>query len=252
MREINTIIQREYEYLSRQYTVLGVFLYGSQNYGLSTPSSDVDTKAIVVPSLHDLISNQPVSRIIPFKYGSCDIKDIREMIANYKKQNVNYIETLFTKHFFVAPEFAHDFDALRARREAIARLDEARALACMNGLLKQSIKRMQSRTEATAEDIDKYGYHRKSLMNAFKSADMIEKYTNGQLYRDVLNCNRLSILRENVYTKDTALSAAKGLDLKCAATTRTYLSNAQPTPNTELTRWLDDWVFEIIRMNIPL
>ena len=29
-------------------------LYGSQNYGLATPESDVDTKVWLMPSFHDL------------------------------------------------------------------------------------------------------------------------------------------------------------------------------------------------------
>ena len=30
-------------------SIVGLFLQGSQNYGLDTPNSDIDTKLIVVP-----------------------------------------------------------------------------------------------------------------------------------------------------------------------------------------------------------
>ena len=42
--------------------LLGVFLYGSQNYGINTETSDVDTKAILIPTFKELIFNRPVSR----------------------------------------------------------------------------------------------------------------------------------------------------------------------------------------------
>lgn len=35
--------------------IVGCFLQGSQNYGLETPSSDVDTKLIVVPSFDEFV-----------------------------------------------------------------------------------------------------------------------------------------------------------------------------------------------------
>ena len=42
--------------------VLGVFLYGSQNYGCDLETSDVDTKCILLPNLYHLaIRNQASS-----------------------------------------------------------------------------------------------------------------------------------------------------------------------------------------------
>jgi predicted nucleotidyltransferase len=35
--------------------IIGVFLYGSQNYGLATEDSDVDTKVVIIPTLENLI-----------------------------------------------------------------------------------------------------------------------------------------------------------------------------------------------------
>ena len=252
MADIQKELQTIFDTLSKEYTVLGVFLYGSQNYNLATEESDIDTKAIVIPSLHDLVFKQPVSKTVKFECGECDVKDIREMISNYKKQNVNFIETLFTKHYIVSPAFEQDVKDLRSRREAIARLDEKRALACMNGLMQQSIKRMFNRTEATAEDIDRYGYHRKSLMNICKMADMISKYANGFLYRDVLDCSIASSLRTTAYAKEKAIIFAKRLNQRSTETTVSYLEQNPPAKNEELISWLDEWVYDIIRRNIPV
>ena len=252
MTDIQKELQHVYEAVSKEYTVFGVFLYGSQNYNLATEESDIDTKAIIIPSLHDLIFEKPVSKTVAFEHGECDIKDVREMISNYKKQNVNFVETLFTKHSVISPLFSNEAADLLVRREKIARYDEKTALACMNGLLQQSVKRMLHRTEITAEDIDKYGYHRKSLMNACKMADMINKYTKGYLYRDVLDCGHLAALRTTAYSKDATLKLVKKLSNHSAETTISYLKEAAPTKDVELADWLDKWTYDIIRRNMPL
>ena len=48
------------------FEVVGVFLRGSQNYNLDCDNSDIDTVAIVLPSIDDVILNkQPISTTLP-------------------------------------------------------------------------------------------------------------------------------------------------------------------------------------------
>ena len=63
-QEVQNQIQQHYDKLiSLGYNVVGVFLYGSQNYELDYSGSDVDSKAIILPTLNDIVFNrQPVSR----------------------------------------------------------------------------------------------------------------------------------------------------------------------------------------------
>ena len=50
-------IQSDYSYLEKccGYEVVGVFLFGSQNYNCSTDNSDIDTKAIIIPTVNQMI-----------------------------------------------------------------------------------------------------------------------------------------------------------------------------------------------------
>ena len=70
MSELVDKLKKQKEILvSQGYSVAYICIYGSQNYGLDTYTdkytSDVDMKAIVVPTLDDLISNsKPVSTTI--------------------------------------------------------------------------------------------------------------------------------------------------------------------------------------------
>lgn len=49
-------LEQDYQRLEREgYVVFGVFVYGSQNYGLETENSDIDVKALIVPNRASLV-----------------------------------------------------------------------------------------------------------------------------------------------------------------------------------------------------
>ena len=57
-KKIEEVLTRYYtgvitRYPKNRFVFLG--LYGSQNYGLDTPESDIDVKTIIVPTKRDLI-----------------------------------------------------------------------------------------------------------------------------------------------------------------------------------------------------
>ena len=58
MRDIKKAIQEHKQVVLNagypEKQIFGIFLYGSQNYGLDTENSDVDTKAIIIPTIEDL------------------------------------------------------------------------------------------------------------------------------------------------------------------------------------------------------
>lgn len=97
----------DFEYLnSLGYEVLGVFMVGSQNYELDIENSDIDTKAIVIPKINDIVLNkQPESRLIVLENSEhIEVKDIREMFKCLLKQNINFLEILFSKSSYINPE----------------------------------------------------------------------------------------------------------------------------------------------------
>ena len=102
--------------------ILNIALYGSQNYGIDTELSDVDVKAIYIPSLKEAIVNQNwLSKEITNEEGEhCEIKDIREMFKMYKKQNLNFLETLYTEHRWDNPDYQDINNILKTNKENIA------------------------------------------------------------------------------------------------------------------------------------
>ena len=88
--------------------IVGVFLQGSQNYELDYAGSDVDTKLIVVPSFKDICLNKkPVSTThVRANDEHTDWKDIRLYMETFRKQNLNFLEILFTPYKIVNPQYA--------------------------------------------------------------------------------------------------------------------------------------------------
>lgn len=109
MTDINARLEAHYNKAVEHFgeeNVMGVFLYGSWNYNTSLPDSDVDTKCILVPNLYRLA-------IQPFKVTHldvdgevCECMPIMHMVANWKKQNINFVEILFTPYFKLNPDYA--------------------------------------------------------------------------------------------------------------------------------------------------
>lgn len=137
-------INEHYKEIKDKYEVVGIFLQGSQNYGLDIYDedykSDIDTKAIILPTLEDIVSNAtPISTTIVLDNNEhIDLKDIRIMFDTFKKQNVNFIEILFTKFRIINPKYKDLWEQLVARREEIARLDYNKGLNCQAGMSQQS------------------------------------------------------------------------------------------------------------------
>ena len=76
-----------------QNRIIGVFLHGSANYGLDVENSDIDTKLILVPNLKEVCFSMPISKEYHMENDEhCEVKDIREIIKNFRKQNINCIE----------------------------------------------------------------------------------------------------------------------------------------------------------------
>ena len=112
-REAKTIIDPE--------KVIYIALQGSQNYNLEYEDSDIDSKVIVTPNLRDVVENRkPVSTThVCDNDEHIDLKDIRLMFDCFKKQNINFIEILFTDYHIIQSDYYKEVIELRDNAEDI-------------------------------------------------------------------------------------------------------------------------------------
>jgi predicted nucleotidyltransferase len=111
-----------------EYQILGIFLYGSQNYNIATEKSDVDIKAIIIPTVEQLAFSPVRVGTIEFSDGGhCEIMSIVHWVENLKKQNVNFVETLFTQYRWINPFYLNKWkETFLEKREDIANYDKDR------------------------------------------------------------------------------------------------------------------------------
>ena len=171
----------------RGLTIVGIFLYGSQNYNLDYEDSDIDLKAIVIPTINDIVfNNKPISTSIEIPEGLCDIKDIRLMVQSWRKQNVNFMELLFTEYSYVNSLFYEFFRPLLAARETIVRYNEKRAVDCLRGFVYEKYYRLFKDTPSQHDEITKYGYAAKQLVHMERLASLLEHYMKREPYMECL------------------------------------------------------------------
>lgn len=180
-------VQEHYDYLqSLGYEVVCICLQGSQNYGLDEYSdeymSDIDTKAIVLPPLDDFIAaSPPVSTVIIMDNNEhAEVKDIRVMFEMFKKENISYIELLFTKFKIINPEWAKFIEPLFANRELISKYNRNQFLRCIAGMAKEKRKALCHPYPNLIEKIEKYGYDGKQLHHCVRLYDFIKRFVNGE------------------------------------------------------------------------
>ena len=214
-------VQEHYDEIKDKYEVVGVFLQGSQNYELDVYDeeykSDVDTKAIIVPSFKDIVYNrEPKSFTYIFDNNEhCDIKDIRVMFDTFKKQNVNFLEILFTKFKIINPKYEKLIKSLFVNRELIAHYDINKALNCQCGMSEQKYVALEHPYPTIKDKIDKYGYDGKQLHHIARMNDFIKRYSAGESFESCLIPNNkewLIELKKNKLPLEEARKLAKELN----------------------------------------
>jgi len=182
-------LKHDYNYVKNQgYEVFGIFLQGSQNYQLDYEGSDIDTKCIVLPSAEDLILNkQPTSTTLILEDNShIDLKDIRLMWQCFKKQNVNYLEILFTEFFYVPRDYFYFWLEMLRINEDIAHIDNYAAVNCIVGMILEKNAALCHPYPTLKDKIDKYGYDNKQLHHIIRCREFLDRYIDGVLYKDCL------------------------------------------------------------------
>lgn len=180
------------EHLKELYgnRVIFVGMYGAQNYSLQSESSDYDFKAIVTPCLDDIVFNKkPVSTTIEIEDGLCDVKDIRLMMGCWKKQNVNFVELLFTDCKWVSSDYKEILQPLFTHREEIVHYDEKHAINCIRGMMMEKYHALFKPYPAQKEVVEKYGYAAKQLSHIFRLEDLVSKYILHYPYKICLTPN---------------------------------------------------------------
>lgn len=241
------------EYFSED-RIVGIFYQGSGNYGLDYEGSDVDTKLIVTPTFKDIAMNkQPVSTThIRANDEHTDWKDIRLYIQTFRKQNLNFLEILFSPYKIINPMYEEQWDRLIVERENIAHYSPVQAIKAMRGVAKEKYFAMEHHYPARMEWINKYSYDPKQLHHLLRVEEYIERYINGESYENCLHSfhpEHLIEVKKGLYNLEEARAQAndaiKHIDLLCDD----FLKNTWGV-DKDIDLLLDDVQYEIMKIAI--
>lgn len=187
--------------------IFGIFLRGSQNYGLDISDdsyqSDIDAVAAVIPDLDTLIRGEKINKTyIMDDGGHLEVKDIRLMADMILKGNPSYLEMLFTDYWYVPASPHNDYrftiESLSYNDYVIAvklaKVNRARTFDAILGQMFQQSKKLFNDSESTHDDIVKYGYSRKAMSHILRLYDFVEKLISGESYKDAMYCSDEKVL----------------------------------------------------------
>ncbi len=200
----NTVVDMGYE-------VVGIFLQGSQNYNLSYEDSDIDCKAILLPSFNDFVlNNKLISTTHVLENNEhVDLKDIRLMFDCFKKQNINFVEILFTKYKVINPKYESLLQPLLDSREKIARYNNYASVNCISGMSMEKYKALEHPYPSLIDKIEKFGYDGKQLSHQLRLLEFIVRYINGEKYADCLISKQREYLIRVKCNKEYSLDEAR-------------------------------------------
>ena len=222
-QEIFKELKRRMNYLQDElgYEVLFIALQGSQNYGLDIYTneykSDVDCMAIILPSFEDFVGNrQAVSTTIVLDNNEhINVKDIRLYFELMYKQNVQFLELLFTDYKIVNKKYKNEVRGLFEKAELIASYNNMKLLNGISGMAQEKHKALEHPYPSIIGKIEKYGYSGKQLSHIIRLYQFIINITSGVSFKNSLtyfeNSVKVMVMKAklNEYSLDEARQLAQ-------------------------------------------
>ena len=179
------------------YKVIYIGLYGSQNYNLSDEQSDIDVKAIILPTLQDIIFRKVTSTTIECENGNIDVKDLITFYDVIKKGNFSYVEAIDTEYSIGDKYIKELFKQFRPNLKSIL------------GAMHEKRKALTHEYPSKHSEFEKWGFDPKQYHHILRLYDLLEyintvKETRSYLVyqEDARNFMITEKRNKNNYTKE--------------------------------------------------
>lgn len=247
-------LQSDFDYVtSLGYKVLGVFIQGSQNYGLDYEGSDIDTKVIVVPSFEGFVLNKkPTSTTLVLPSNEhIDLKDIRLMHECFRKQNINFIEILFTKYRYMNSDYEALYQPMFDNNEKIAHYNNYAAVNCIAGMVYEKHKAMEHPYPSLIDKIEKYGYDAKQLHHILRCEEFLRRYIKGVPYAECLIPDSplylIDVKANYIYNLEQARMIADAREAMVKKLKQEYMDTHPLVIDSEVDEIMNDVLFDVLK-----
>lgn len=151
------------------YNVAYVAYYGAHNYNLADEKSDYDFKAIVVPTLEQLVKRDVVSKTIECDFGNIDVKDLITFTSNMNKGNFSYIEALRSRYYIDKGKELFDISIRDLFKDVKVNY------MSMVGAIYEKRKALTHEYPSKAEEFEQFGCDPKQFMQAIRLFDILRR-----------------------------------------------------------------------------
>ena len=171
------------------HDIVYIAAQGSMNYDMFVRSekymSDVDVKAICIPSFEDIIRGKKMfsHTYIMEDNSHIDVKDIRLYIELWEKSNPSFLEILFSEYNIVN---SHMFFDILSMADDIAAANTDRLLSCIKGMQMEKHKALKHPYPNCIDEINEYGYCRKQMHHLYRLLEFGRDICNGKSFRESL------------------------------------------------------------------
>lgn len=253
-QKIHSRLEQDFKYVeSLGYKAFGVFLQGSQNYQLDYEGSDIDTKCIIIPSAEDVILQKPpVSKTLVLEDNShIDLKDIRLMWNCFKKQNINYLEILFTDFVYIPYEYFTSWAEMFRINEEITHIDNYAAVNCIVGMILEKNSALCHPYPSLMDKIERYGFDPKQLHHILRCREFLDRYIAGTPYKECLipidRDYLIKVKADCPYTVEEAKAIAKEAVDSAKAIKQSYIDSHDRVIVEETCAKMDKIIVQILK-----
>lgn len=241
-----------------QDRIVGIFVQGSQNYCLDWEGSDLDTKCIVLPSFEEICFNKdPVSYThVRENNEHIDFKDLRLMMQCFKKQNINFVEILFTKYYILNPDYEELFKKVMDAKEEVAHYNVCKFLKCTNGMSAEKLKALTLDRPSQHEEVVKYGWATKQMHHIIRLNEFMRRYLSGESFEKCLVSKKREELIElkrnghEKYSLEEAIYQSKIYDFHTKLMKNHYVDTHKEVKNDKIGELIDAVTCDILKVKL--
>lgn len=220
---------------------------GSWNYNCADENSDVDSKAVIIPNMNDIVHNNCESHTHIFSNQEhCEVSDIRNFMKSIQKGNPQFLELLFSSRAeFNTELYGEEIHAFIDYRENIARCSPMNTMRAFLGMAERNDKLCNSRYEDP--------HASKWLYQLVRINECMKKFLEGRGYEECIVTNKrekLLEIKNSHYTPEKIMSLAESTIADCKRLYDTYISTSKEQENKRIQLLVEELVKSILVKNI--
>jgi hypothetical protein len=176
-------------------------------------------------------------------------------METFRKQNLNFLEILFTKYFIIPAQYYDQWYRLIEKREDIARMNEFRAVKSMKGIALEKYHAMEHPYPSKVDILAKYGYDPKQLHHLVRVDHYLTRYIAGESYESCLKPEEkmkeyLLAIKKGKYELAAARSIAELALAHVTQIADEFCATREDKEDEDMRELLQDVQYEIMKIAV--